>query len=268
MESISNTLKRVQPALPVAPYLGGKRNLAKRICSKISGIDHQTYVEPFVGMGGVFFRRQYKPKSEVINDLNKDVSNLFRILQRHKQQFIEVLKFQLCTRADFQRLLKTNAEHLTDLERAARFLFLQRVAFGGKITGQSFGVSIGRSARFNLTTLEPMLHDAHERLSSVIIECLPYENCITRYDREETLFYLDPPYYNCENDYGKDMFTKSNFEFMAAQLQTIKGRFILSINDTPEIRAIFKPFEIETVSTTYSISKRTSTKAKELIISN
>ena len=104
--------------------MGGKRNLAKRITSILDGIPHQTYAEPFVGMGGIFLRRSMRPRCEVINDFGRDVSNLFRILQRHYPQFLSVLRFQLTTRTEFIRLVETNPETLTDLERAARFLYL------------------------------------------------------------------------------------------------------------------------------------------------
>lgn len=80
-------------ALPVAPWLGGKRNLAKRITTIIDATPHSVYAEPFVGMGGVFFRRRLQPKVEVINDLSRDVANLFRILQRHYPQFLETIRF-------------------------------------------------------------------------------------------------------------------------------------------------------------------------------
>lgn len=70
-------------AMPPAPYLGGKRNLAKRLCSIIEQIPHRSYIEPFVGMGGVFLRRPQPAPVEVINDLSGDVANLFRVVRRH-----------------------------------------------------------------------------------------------------------------------------------------------------------------------------------------
>ena len=155
-------LSPVEPTLPVAPWLGGKRNLAGRIAKMIAAIPHRVYAEPFVGMGGVFLRRRMRPRSEVINDYGRDVANLFRILARHYPQFLEMLRFQLTTRVEFNRLVATNPDTLTDLERAARFLYLQRTAFGGKISGRNFGVSKDRPARFNLTTLEPMLEDGRQ----------------------------------------------------------------------------------------------------------
>lgn len=263
-------LTPVEPALPVAPWLGGKRNLAKRICSILDATSCATYAEPFVGMGGIFLRRSARPKAEVVNDKGRDIANLFRILQRHYPQFLDTLRFQLTTRSEFNRLVDTNPDTLTDLERAARFLYLQRTAFGGKVSGRNFGVSKGRSGRFNLTTLEPMLEDLHTRLSGVVIECLDWADFIARYDDAGTLFYLDPPYWGCETDYGKAMFERADFQRVADQLGTIRGRFLLSINDVPEVRAIFAAFQLISVSTTYSIGKvgDRSEARPELLISN
>ena len=266
----STKLTPVETISPVAPWLGGKRNLAKHITGILDSIPHKTYAEPFVGMGGIFLRRSMQPRSEVINDYGRDVSNLFRILQRHYPQFLEVLRFQLTTRIEFNRLIDTDPATLTDLERAARFLYLQRTAFGGKVSGRNFGVSKDRPGRFNLTTLEPMLEDLHSRLSGVVIECLDYAEFITRYDSSGTLFYLDPPYWGCEKDYGKDMFDRNEFARMAKLLSGIKGQFIMSINDVPGIRELFAGFNIEEVSTSYTVGKTNDSRGKrvELLISN
>ncbi|MAS43370.1 MAG: DNA methyltransferase [Rhodobacteraceae bacterium] len=264
-------LSPVDPVRPVAPWLGGKRNLAKRITALIAGIPHTTYAEPFVGMGGVFLRRTARPRAEVINDRGQDIANLFRILQRHYPQFLDVLRFQLTTRVEFNRLVDTRPDTLTDLERAARFLYLQRTAFGGKVSGRNFGVSRDRPGRFNLTTLEPMLEDLHARLAGVIIECLDFGEFIRRYDGPETLFYLDPPYWGGEDDYGKALFAREDYARLADQLAAIRGRFLLSINDVPEIREVFGRFDLAEVETTYGISKSATSKAearRELLISS
>lgn len=248
----------------MAPYLGGKRVLAKRIAEQIRGIEHVRYVEPFVGMGGVFFRRSHRPKLEVINDINRDVANLFRILQRHYQQLLEVMKFQLYSRSDFERLRATDPDQLTDLERAARFLFLQKASYGG--IGRTFGVDFSRS-RWSLSRIEPLLQEAHERLEDVLIECLDFGLCIERYDsRPGTLFYCDPPYSGGTDDYGKDIFLEADFERLRDLLAGIQGRFILSLNDTPEVREFFGKFELVEIELNYQVSGR-ATPARELIIS-
>nr|WP_278436404.1 DNA adenine methylase [Brucella anthropi] len=258
----------VDPVSPPAAYIGGKRQLAKRICQKIDTIPHSLYAEPFVGMGGVFFRRTSAPRAEFINDRSKDVANLFRILQRHYPQLMDTLRFQITSRADFERLTVTDPETLTDLERAARFIYLQRLTFGGKVAGRSFGVNYSGSSRFNLTTLAPLLQEVHERLASVVIENLDWQVFIARYDRPETLFYLDPPYWGTEGVYGKKLFNRDQFEILAERLGCIKGRFVLSINDVPEIRSIFAGFVIEGAELTYSVSGGKGKQVRELIISN
>jgi len=259
----------VDPTRPIAPYLGGKRNLASRIIEHIEKVPHTLYAEPFVGMGGVFLRRRRKPRAEVINDYSREVATLFRILQRHYVPFVEMMRFQLTTRAEFDRLADTDPATLTDLERAARFLYLQRTAFGGKPSGRNFGVAPDRAGRFDVTTLSPMLEELHTRLAGVVIECLPYGEFITRYDRKGTFFYLDPPYFGSEKDYGKDLFSRSDFELLSTQLRGLKGSFLLSLNDRPEVREIFKGFKVEAVKTTYSVAKKGGKKgaAGELLIS-
>ncbi|KAA3512593.1 DNA adenine methylase [Agrobacterium vitis] len=250
---------------PPAAWIGGKRSLAPRLVKMIEAMPHQTYAEPFVGMGGVFFRRRQAPRTEVINDRSGDVVNLFRILQRHYPQFMDTLKFQITSRREFERLKACDPATLTDLERAARFIYLQKLAFGGKVAGQTFGVQHNGSARFNLTRLAPLLEDVHERLSGVVIENLDCLAFINRYDRPGVLFYLDPPYFGCEDDYGKALFGRDQFEVLAGRLKTLQGRFILSINDRPEIREIFVGFPVEGAELTYSVSGGKGTEARELI---
>ena len=266
---MSSQMQTVQPVNPVAPYQGGKRNLAKTVIERIEAVDHQIYAEPFVGMGGIFLRRKQRPKSEVINDWSDDVSNFFRVMQRHYVAFLDMVRFQITSRSNFEKLARAEARSLTDLERAARFLYLQRVAFGGKVRGRNFGVAPANGGRFDIAKLGPMLEALHERLSGVIIERLPWQEFIRRYDRDQGLFYLDPPYYGCENDYGRSMFEREEFEVMANTLAGLKSRFILSINDKPEVRAIFSAFDIEAVETTYTVGGGTNAaKFGELIIRN
>jgi DNA adenine methylase len=256
----------VNPVRPVAGYIGGKRNLAKRLTALIETIPHDCYAEPFVGMGGVFLRRRSRPPAEIINDWSADVATFYRVLQVHYVAFLEMLRFQITSRAEFERLTRVDPSTLTDMQRAARFLYLQRTAFGGKVTGRNFGVSYGRGGSFDVTRLGSMLEELHERLAGVVIERLPWRTFIERYDRPGTLFYLDPPYHGCEDDYGPGMFGPDEFEAMAEVLAQLQGQFVLSINDTPEIRALFGGFKAAPVDLTYRISGA-PTAAKELIVS-
>lgn len=260
------TMTKVRGAAPVAPWMGGKKALHVKIITMIDAIPHATYAEPFVGMGGVFLRRTWRPKLEVANDLNGEIVNLFRILQRHYPQLLDVMRFQLASRADFERLRDTDPSTLTDLERAARFLYLQKLAFGGQVNGV-FGVATDRS-RFSMARLEPILAAAHERLDSVVFDSLDWADLLRRYDGARTLFYLDPPYFGGENDYGKGMFDRDQFAKMADILSGIDGAFVLSINDTPEIRDLFGGFHLEEVRLKYTVGREGAKEARELLVSN
>ena len=79
-------------------------------------------------MGGVILRRPFRPKVEVVNDLNGEIINLFRILQCHHAELLGHLKFKITSREEFNRLKRTPPSTLTDLQRAARFLYLQRLS--------------------------------------------------------------------------------------------------------------------------------------------
>lgn len=259
----------VSPVAPVAGYIGGKRKLWRKLTHAIDRVPHDGYVEVFMGMGGVFLRRTRVPKVEIVNDWSEDIATFFRILQRHYVAFLDMLRYQLTTRAGFDRLMKVDPTTLTDLERAARFLYLQRLSYGGKVRGRTFGVSPGEAGAFDVTKLVPLLEAIHERLAGVVIERLPWQDLLTRYDRPGMLFYLDPPYYGNEGDYGSDLFDRRQFSKMAKALASIDGKFILSLNDHPEVRRIFAGFAMVQVELLYSVGGGDhTTEARELVISN
>lgn len=241
------------PVDPPAAWLGGKRHLAKRICHVLAVTPHDAYCEPFIGMGGVFLRRRVRPAVEVINDINGDVVTLFRVLQRFPDALLRELRWRPAMRREFDRLREDDGADLLDIERAARFLYLQTLGFGGKVAGRSYGVSTGSPHNFDLRRLEPRLRALHDRMAGVVVENLDWLACLGRYDREGTLFYLDPPYWGGEADYGAGVFLRGDFQRMAERLQQLKGRFLLSINDRPEIREMFAWADIEAVRTVYSV---------------
>ncbi|MEW6708326.1 MAG: DNA adenine methylase [Candidatus Riflebacteria bacterium] len=124
--------KAAKPVNPPAPYLGGKRLLAKKIIEKIEKINHVCYAEPFFGMGGVFFRRPFMAESEVINDISKDVTTFLKVLQRHFVEFVGYMRWHVTTRSEFDRLKNLDSETLTDIERSAKFFLPAKTDFWRK----------------------------------------------------------------------------------------------------------------------------------------
>lgn len=246
-------------------YLGGKSALTGRIIPLIP--DHKCYCEVFAGAAWLLFKKE-ESEVEIINDINTDLVTLYRVVKHHLEEFIRYLKWILVARDEYHRFIVEEPESLTDIQRAVRFYYLLRNAYSGKLVGQCLNISTYRRPAFNLLRVEEELSAVHLRLTRVYIENRPYAKIIERYDRPHTFFYLDPPYYGCENDYGSGLFKRDDFEHLRDILAKVKGRFVLSLNDVPEIRRLYKNFKIEEIKTVYNVSGAKKTKAKELLIMN
>ncbi len=233
---------------PLVPWIGGKRKLADHLLPLFP--DHQCYVEPFCGAAALFFLKQ-ESKVEVLNDINGDLVNLYRVVKYHLEELYKQFKWVLTSRENWGWLQSTPPETLTDVQRAARFLYLQKLAFGGKVDGQSFGTATTSQPRFNLLTLEEDLANAHFRLSQTTIEHLPWDKVVEKYDRPHSLFYCDPPYWQTEG-YGVS-FGWEQYERLAELAKTIKGQMIISINAHPDIRKLFSDLPVIEVDYQYTV---------------
>lgn len=247
------------------PWLGGKSRLAAELIKRIP--PHDRYAEVFTGAGWVFFRKP-QTRLESLNDINGDLVAFYRVLQNHLEEFCRQFKWLLTSRELFDDFRsQQEARGLTDIQRASRFYYTQRLAFAGR-QGGVFGVDKSSPPRINLVRMEEELSRVHLRLANVIIEHLPWADYLARYDDKGTFFYLDPPYWGCEDDYGADIFSREDFAAMATRLAELDGNFLLSINDVPEIRELFAAFRIEEVSTLYTANKDANRQVRELVITN
>ena len=260
------TMSEVEPAEPIANYFGGKRLLAKRIIERIDAIPHTCYAEPFIGMGGIFLRRRKKPKCEILNDLNQDIVNLFRVVRENPEELNRQFEYMVSSRSEFFRIMKIPPETLTDVQRAAQYTYLQVHRFSGIPTTRSMNTASHMKAKFDPAKMRVRIDRVYRRLHGVRIENEDWARFMERYDKAYTLFYLDPPYWGHEDDYGKGLFKREDFARMAEILGNLKGRFLLSLEDKPELREIFSGFEIEELEHQYSASG-TVRRSVELLIS-
>lgn len=244
-------------------YIGGKRRIAKQLVSLIP--DHITYIEPFAGGAQVFF---HKPRSkvEVLNDLDGEIVNFLRICQRHPQELARLLRWQPASRRIFEWHQHQPPELLTDIERAARLFYLQKLAWSGKRTRRNFRYAVTTPIKYTPAALPTRLKAVAERLDDVQLESLPYQDILIRYDRPTTsFFYFDPPYVGV--DLYQHNFSDAQFEELARQLHSLKGRFLLSINDCPKARAWFEGFHRMEITLTYT-SLRKPGRFRELLFAN
>jgi DNA adenine methylase len=252
-------------AKPIIPWIGGKRRLAKHLIPLFP--PHECYVEVFCGGAALYFLRPEPARVEVLNDLNGELINLFRVVQHHLEEFVRQFKWAITSRQIFKWHQATPTETLTDIQRAARFYYLQQHAFGGKVVGQCFGTATTAPA-INLCRIEENLSAVHLRLAGTFIENLPWLECMQRYDRAHTFFYADPPYWQTEG-YGVE-FGFEQYELMAEFMRGCKGKVMVSVNDHPDIRRVFEGFAVRELGIKYSTGcvYGKPKASRELVISN
>lgn len=249
----------------IFPYVGGKHRVAKKLIGLFA--EHQCYVELFAGAANLLFVKE-KSKVEVLNDINSELINLFRVVRWHPREFICELVFVTQNRTEF--IDYRGQPGLTDIQKAARSWFIMRTAFGGKggTTHPAFGYGTAGRAHFRRAAFSAVRR-CHKRLDGVYIENLDFADCIRRYDRPHTVFYCDPPYLDSA-DY-KAPFELGDHQRLANILKSLKGKFLLSINNHPKIRALYKGLPRLKVKVKYSIARDKSSKARdrtELLIAN
>lgn len=252
-------------ATPIIPWLGGKRRLAKHILPLFP--EHECYVEPFCGGAALFFMKE-PATTEVLNDINGDLVRLYRVVRYHLDEFIKQFRWALVSREMFKWTKDTPPESMTDIQRAARFYYLMRTGFGARLRSPTFGTTTTSGPKLNLVRIEEDLSMAHIRLARAYIENLPWQDCVSRYDRPHTLFYMDPPYWGTEGydvDFGLDQYDR-----MAELAKSVAGKVIISVNDIPEMWAAFKGLRIiDKIGTRYQVGgMKRDKEARELLILN
>ncbi len=250
---------------PIIAWMGGKRRLARHILPLFP--EHTCYVEPFAGGAALFFMK--KPSQvEVLNDINGELINLYRVVQHHFEELVRQFRWSLVSREMFAWLKTTTPENLTDIQRAARFYYLQKMAFGGKTSSQTFGTAITSPPKLNHFRMDNDLSAAHRRLCRTYIEHLDWKECIRRYDSPGTLFYLDPPYYGTTG-YGNN-FALDEYSKIADLAKSIQGKMIVSTNDIPEMHEAFSGLPMKQLEIRYTVGgvKCSKTRSSELLICN
>ncbi len=244
------------------PWIGGKRRIAKRLVALLP--DHQTYVEPFCGGAQVFFHKA-PSRVEVLNDLDGELVNFLRVCQLHHPELVRYLEHSVPSRSWFSWYEGQDPATLTDVQRAARFFYLQKNSFAGRIQKQNFHYAVAKPSNYHAGRLPKLLAAVAERLQRVQLENWPYEKVMERYDRPDTLFYVDPPYVKAS--WYRFNFKDGDFLMLAERLRRLTGRFLLSINDCQLAREAFGKFHVQKISLAYTAARSVPT-VRELLFAN
>jgi DNA adenine methylase len=227
-------------------WVGGKSRLRKAIIQLLP--PHTCYVEPFAGAAWVLFG---KPRSdvEVLNDINEELITFFRVVKSKSDELLASFEWELVSRAEFERLADQDPSTLSDVQRAHRFYYLIMAGWGGELNYPRFQTSITDGGHGNrligaLKTLESRLKPVHDRLRTVIIECLEWEACVDRYDREGTVMYVDPPYPGNKCNYANNMRDWEAHQRLRERLVRAKCKWVLSSYDTSEVCRLYDGYYI------------------------
>jgi DNA adenine methylase len=247
-------------------WAGGKSRFRQFIIPLIP--PHTCYVELFSGAAWVLFGK--KPSDvEILNDIDQELTTFFRVVKEKPQELLESFEWELVARAEFERLAQLNPLELTDVQRAHRFYYLIMAGWGGEANYPRFQTSVSDGGHGNrligaLKRLHERILPIHERLRTVIIENLDWEDCLDRYDRDKTFFYIDPPYPGNGVNYKHNMRDWQEHQKLANKLAKTKGKWILSSYDKPEVRAMYEGFYIIPVQT-YSGMKTARTSQERVL---
>lgn len=244
-------------------WIGGKKALRKRIMQEFpQEKEYNRYIEVFGGAGWVLFAKDKLAKMEVYNDVNGNLVNLFRCTKYHPDALQKELQYILISREQFfDAIEQITVRGMTDIQRAARFFIIIKESYGTDL--RSFGLKSR-----DLEGAKEYISVISKRLNKVIIESRDFQQLVETYDREDALFYLDPPYYKAEEYYSK-RFLPDDHGRLKRVLDNIKGKFLLSYNDCDYIRGLYKDYTIIAVDRLHNLSKEEmKPRYKEIIIKN
>ena len=255
--------------MPVLKWVGGKRQLLDTIGPLIPS-NPKLYVEPFVGGAAVLLHKQ--PKHARINDFNKELINMYKVIRDEPDELIQLLRKHEAANCseyyyEIRGLDRTDAfPELSDLERAARIIYLNKTCYNGLFRVNAAGqlnVPYGRYAHPNIVN-EPGIRALSTYLNGDIdIRCGDYADSLSDLPRG-AFVYLDPPYMPITATSAFTGYTQEGFDFEeqvrlrdeCAKLRDSGISFLQSNSDCPEIRALYSDFVITTVKAKRAINSK------------
>ncbi len=276
-ERISLGRRFVSPR-PFIKWAGGKRRLLEQYSPFLpTPTQFNHYFEPFLGGGAVFFHLH--PIRAVLADLNADLINCYRVVRDYPEQLIEVLSKHKTSEQYFYRVRELTPDNLTPIERASRFIYLNKTCYNGlyRVNKQGqFNVPYGRYKKPLICDTE-VIRVASKSLKNIQLSVSSFEKTVEQ-ARARDFIYLDPPYVPLSPTASFTSYTSVNFtEHDQAKLAQIvrilhqRGCLVMVSNsDTKLVRMLYQGFNILTVHCARSINSNPFARGTvtELLIRN
>ena len=251
---------------PIVSWAGGKSRLLKYLLPLVPKAE--CYVEVFGGGAALLLARERTTPNEVWNDVHGDLVNLFRQAKYHPEELCRELEFLTGSREEFASFLQQPG--ITEIQRAARWFYLNRCSFGGQCQSFGTGKRSGGASHSSKEGWVENIRSFSRRFDKVCIESLDWKKCVQQYEAPETFFFFDPPYVNSSKTIYDAWHPEKMMELREV-IDGLKGSFLLTTCDSPQSRAIFSGLKIKGITRANGIENRpgrskTGGKYKELII--
>lgn len=248
-------------------YYGGKQTLLKYLLPLIP--QHKLYCEPFFGGGAVFFA---KPKSEVevINDINGEIVNFFKVIKTKFPELQKEIKATLHSRELYKKamVVYVNPDLFTDVKRAWALWVLTNQGFAGMIGSWGFGKDDSKEAAL-ANKRDAFTKEYEDRLAKVQVENNNAIKVIQRCDDKETFIYADPPYIGSDQGHYKG-YSENDYRELLNALAKVKGKFLLSSYPSKILGTYIKKYKwkVQKVTKSVAVTKHTDKVKTEMIVMN
>ena len=270
------TVKKIKEPKPFVKWVGGKRQLVNEIHKRIP-LNFNRYYEPFIGGGAVFFSNGFN--KAIISDVNQELINAYNVIKENVDNLIISLKKHLYNEEYFYELRKKDTSDLSNIERASRFIYLNKTCYNGlyRVNKKGkFNVPFGKY-KSPLICDEENLKAVNYKLIKTKILCTDFEKSVLT-AKENDFVYFDPPYMPLSSTSYFVGYSKNGFAYNEQlRLKNVykklseKGVYcMLSNSYTNEVKELYSEYNIDTVKATRVINSKANGrgKIKEVIITN
>ncbi len=272
--------QRNKDTYPLVKWVGGKRQLMFELLKNMPK-SYNRYFEPFIGGGALFFELQ--PDNAYISDMNEELINLYQVVKNNVYALINDLNKHEVSKEYFLKIRNLDRtseyENLSDVEKASRFIYLNRTCFNGlyRVNSQGqFNVPFGNYKNPRIIDADNLLN-CSDLLRKTEIKCADFSEILNKVQKDDFV-YFDPPYVPLNETSSFTSYTKDGFDIdMQFKLRDVcdeldnKGvKFMLSNSDTKLVNELYANYEIKKVFASRAINANADGRGKitEVLVRN
>ena len=272
--------KLKEETYPIVKWVGGKRQLMFELLKNMPET-YNRYFEPFIGGGALFFELQ--PQNGYISDMNEELINLYSVVRDDVYELIEDLNKHKVSKEYFLKIRNLDRTEkynkLSDIQKASRFIYLNRTCFNGmyRVNSQGqFNVPFGNYKNPRIVDAENLVN-CSKLLKNTEIYCADFSEILNKVQKGDFV-YFDPPYVPLNETSSFTSYTKDGFDLdmqfklrdVCDELDSMGVMFMLSNSDTKLVNELYSNYEIKKVFASRAINANGNGRGKitEVLVRN